>query len=118
MGSISVTYNPLFHQLPRRAQGAVHRALVGRGERVYQRAVDLAPKRTGALARSINLVAGPFPSRMVRIEAGGGAVGYAQFQEFGTRSIRPRLFMTRAFNEHQNGFGSDLARELRAAFGG
>lgn len=64
------------------------------GRQAVQRARACAPLRTGALRASIY-------SHVTRdlVWFFGAYVYYAVFQEYGTRYIAPRYFLTRALNE-------------------
>ena len=58
-------------------------------------------------------------SPRVRLEAGraGSNVDYADFVEFGTRYIRPRLFLGRAINAEQQRLPDRLSNLLNVALG-
>jgi HK97 gp10 family phage protein len=64
------------------------------GQQIVVRARAYAPVRTGALRASIyHTITRDLVLRV------GAYVYYAIFQEFGTRYIAPRYFLTRAINE-------------------
>ena len=63
------------------------------GEMAEQKAKTYAPVRTGVLRESIRFIRRGFEVLL------SSRVFYAVFQEFGTRFIAPRLFMTRALEE-------------------
>lgn len=73
------------------------------GSAIAGTASRIAPRRTGALARSITTVrparAGR-PGQTVRVVAG---VFYAKFVEFGTRYASPHPFMRPAANAYRSG---------------
>jgi len=72
----------------------VQEALVQTAQQVMFRARQLAPVRTGRLMQSI--YAEVIYKWVVKV---GCYVPYALFQEFGTRYISPRYFLTRALQE-------------------
>ena len=76
--------------------------------------------RTGRLRSSITgFVDSTLGSPRVRLEAGraGSNVDYADFVEFGTRYIRPRLFLGRAINAEQQRLPDRLSNLLNVALG-
>ena len=76
--------------------------------------------RTGRLRQSI---AGRFvvldgnPTAIVQAggQFGGGELDYAEFIEFGTRFIQPRLFLQRSVKKQQELIQPDLSNLLRSA---
>lgn len=78
--------------------------------------------RTGRLRSSITgLVDAPLGSPRVVLRAGGSTSGqdvdYAEFVEFGTRFIRPRLFLGRAVNSESERLPDRLSSLLDVALG-
>ena len=78
--------------------------------------------RTGRLRSSITgLVDAPLGSPRVVLRAGGSTSGqdvdYAEFVEFGTRFIRPRLFLGRAVNAESERLPDRLSSLLDVALG-
>lgn len=81
-------------KLDEATQEYVQDALTQNAQEIMFRARQLAPVRTGRLIQSI--YAQIVSQWVVKI---GCYVPYALFQEFGTRFIQPRLFLTRALQE-------------------
>ena len=78
--------------------------------------------RTGRLRSSITgLVDAPLGSPRVVLRAGGSTSGsdvdYAEFVEFGTRYIKPRLFLGRAVNSESERLPDRLSSLLNVAVG-
>lgn len=78
--------------------------------------------QTGRLRSSITgLVDAPLGSSRVVLRAGGSTSGqdvdYAEFVEFGTRFIRPRLFLGRAVNAESERLPDRLSSLLNVALG-
>jgi HK97 gp10 family phage protein len=88
----------------------VQDALNQTGQEVVRRARQLAPVRTGRLLQSI--YAQMIYTWVVKV---GCYVPYALFQEFGTRYISPRYFLTRALAETQTQFLTIIAVALQRA---
>jgi HK97 gp10 family phage protein len=66
---------------------------------LMQREAQLrAPKKTGYMADQIRFEVLPYPGWAFRLI---GRAPYTIFQEFGTRYIRPRLFMTQALDSYR-----------------
>lgn len=80
------------------------------GQLVVLRARDLAPVRTGRLISSI--YSQIIYKWVVKVAC---MVPYALFQEFGTRYIQARYFLTRALNENAVNFLAIVAAALRRA---
>ena len=81
-------------KLDRAMYERVQRRLYEIGVKMRNLARQLAPVRTGRLLDSIF-------SRVQGWELKFGAKApYAEFQEFGTRRIQPRLFLTQAVNQY------------------
>jgi len=76
-------------------QDCVQDALNETAQQVMRRARELAPIRTGRLVSSI--YAQIIYKWVVKVAC---IVPYAWFQEFGTRYISPRYFLTRALTEN------------------
>lgn len=77
-------------------KGDVQTGLLKMGLEVASRARAGAPVDTGALKGSIRVQAEG--TNRVRVIAGGGAVNYAAYQEFGTKYIEGRHYMENALN--------------------
>lgn len=92
------------------AQECVQDALNQTGEQVMRRARQLAPVRTGRLMQSI--YAQMIYKWVVKV---GCYVPYAYFQEFGTRYIQPRYFLTRALEESRMQFLTIVVVALQRA---
>jgi hypothetical protein len=78
--------------------------------------------RTGRLRSSITgLVDAPLGSPRVVLRAGGSTSGtdvdYAEYVEFGTRYIKPRLFLGRAVNAESQRLPDRLSSLLNVALG-
>jgi HK97 gp10 family phage protein len=80
-------------------QDCVQDALNQTGQMVVRRAQELAPVRTGRLISGI--YAQIIYKWVVKVAC---MVPYALFQEFGTRYISPRYFLTRALAENASNF--------------
>jgi HK97 gp10 family phage protein len=91
-------------------QESVQQALMDTAQEVVLRARQLAPVRTGRLAQSIS--AQILSNWVVKI---GCYVPYALFQEFGTRYVMPRYFLTRALTESSSKFLSIISLALQRA---
>lgn len=81
-------------RLDKAMQEQVQQGLVQLAEDTMWRAKVLAPIRTGRLMQSI--YAQVIYRWIIKV---GCYVPYAYFQEFGTRYIQPRYFLTRALTE-------------------
>jgi HK97 gp10 family phage protein len=97
-------------KLDRVTQESVQQALMSIAEEVVLRARQLAPVRTGRLVQSI--FAQVLSNWVVKI---GCYVPYALFQEFGTRYIHPRYFLTRALAESASKLLSAISLALQRA---
>jgi HK97 gp10 family phage protein len=97
-------------KLDHATQESVQQALMSIAEEVVLRARQLAPIRTGRLVQSI--FAQILSNWTVKI---GCYVPYALFQEFGTRYIHPRYFLTRALAESGSKFLSTISFALQRA---
>lgn len=97
-------------RLDEATQELVQEALNETGQEVMRRARQLAPVRTGRLMQSI--YAQMIYKWVVKI---GCYVPYAYFQEFGTRYIQPRYFLTRALEESRMQFLTIVAVALQRA---
>ena len=78
--------------------------------------------RTGRLRSSITgLVDAPLGSPRVVLRAGGSTSGsdvdYAEYVEYGTRFIKPRLFLGRAVNAESERLPNRLSSLLNVALG-
>jgi HK97 gp10 family phage protein len=91
-------------------QERVQDALNQTAQQVVYRARELAPVRTGRLMSSI--YAQIILKWVVKVAC---IVPYAWFQEFGTRYIAPRYFMTRALTENFNNLLSIVCAALQKA---
>jgi HK97 gp10 family phage protein len=91
-------------------QESVQQALMDTAQEVVLRARQLAPVRTGRLQQSI--YAQILSNWVVKI---GCYVPYALFQEFGTRYIMPRYFLTRALMESSSKFLAIISLALQRA---
>lgn len=91
-------------------QEYVQDALNKTGQLIVRRAQDLAPARTGRLIASINSQI--IYKWVVKVAC---IVPYALFQEFGTRYIQARYFLTRALNENVMNFLTTIANALQLA---
>jgi HK97 gp10 family phage protein len=77
---------------------------------IMQRARQLAPVKTGRLIQSIYVqMTSEYTFKV------GCYVPYALFQEFGTRYIAPRYFLTRALQESASQFLSIMGLNLQYA---
>ena len=79
--------------------------------------------RTGRLRSSITgFVDAPMGTPRVVLRAGGSSsnqdVDYAKYVEFGTRYIRPRLFLGRAINAERERLDDQLSDLLNVSLGG
>lgn len=91
-------------------QDCVQDALNQTGQAVVRRAQELAPVRTG------RLIAGIYAQIIYKwVVKVGCMVPYALFQEFGTRYISPRYFLTRALAENANNFMFIVSAALERA---
>lgn len=97
-------------RLDETAQKCIQDALNQTGQEVMRRARQLAPVRTGRLMQSIYVQM--IYKWVVKV---GCYVPYAFFQEFGTRYIPPRYFLTRALAESQMQFLMIIAVALQRA---
>jgi HK97 gp10 family phage protein len=97
-------------RLDEATQECVQDALNQTGQEVMRRARQLAPVRTGRLMQSI--YAQMIYKWVVKV---GCYVPYAFFQEFGTRYISPRYFLTRALEESRMQFLTIVAVALQRA---
>jgi HK97 gp10 family phage protein len=91
-------------------QDCVQDALNQTGQAVVRRAQELAPVRTGRLMAGI--YAQIIYKWVVKV---GCMVPYALFQEFGTRYISPRYFLTRALVENASNFMFIVSAALERA---
>jgi HK97 gp10 family phage protein len=91
-------------------QDCVQDALNQTGQAVVRRAQELAPVRTGRLMAGI--YAQIIYKWVVKV---GCMVPYALFQEFGTRYISPRYFLTRALAENASNFMFIVSTALERA---
>jgi HK97 gp10 family phage protein len=91
-------------------QNCVQDALNQTGQAVVRRAQELAPVRTGRLMAGI--YAQIIYKWVVKVAC---IVPYAWFQEFGTRYISPRYFLTRALTENFPVFMSIVKAALERA---
>jgi HK97 gp10 family phage protein len=97
-------------RLDEAVQDDVQDALGQVAQRVVLRARELAPVRTGRLMQSI--YAQIIAKWLVKV---GCLVPYALFQEFGTRYVSPRYFLTRALAENANNLLSIIRVALQRA---
>jgi HK97 gp10 family phage protein len=97
-------------RLDEATQQCVQDALNQTGQEVMRRARQLAPLRTGRLMQSI--YAQIIYKWVVKV---GCYAPYAYFQEFGTRRIQPRYFLTRALEESRTQFLKAIAAALEKA---
>ena len=94
-----------------------------RMERDAKKNATSYPKvQTGRLRSSITgLVDAPLGSPRVVLRAGGSSSGsdvdYAEYVEFGTRYIKPRLFLGRAVRSESERLPDRLSSLLSVAFG-
>lgn len=96
-------------KLDRAMYNRVHRRLYEIGVKMRNMARQLAPVRTGRLRDSIF-------SRVQGWELKFGAKApYAEFQEFGTRHIQPRLFLSQAVETYEVQLELLLATALEEA---
>jgi HK97 gp10 family phage protein len=97
-------------RLPDSLRKYVQQALSQTAQTVMMRARQLAPVKTGRLMQSIyvQMVA----EYMFKVAC---YVPYALFQEFGTRYIMPRYFLTRALQESKSEFLSIMSLNLQYA---
>jgi HK97 gp10 family phage protein len=97
-------------KLPDSVRKYVQQALNQTAQTVMSRARQLAPVKTGRLMQSIyvEMVA----EYMFKVAC---YVPYALFQEFGTRYIAPRYFLTRALQESRSEFLSIMGLNLQYA---
>ena len=97
-------------KLPDSLQKYLQQALQQTAQTIMMRARQLAPVKTGRLMQSIyvQLIGG----YTVKV---GCYVSYALFQEFGTRYIVPRYFLTRALQESRSEFLSIIGLNLQYA---
>jgi HK97 gp10 family phage protein len=97
-------------KLPDSVRKYVQQALNQTAQTVMMRARQLAPVKTGRLMQSIyvEMVA----EYMFKVAC---YVPYALFQEFGTRYIAPRYFLTRALQESRSEFLSIMGLNLQYA---
>jgi len=96
-------------KLDRTMYERVHRRLYEIGVKMRNLAKQLAPVRTGRLRDSIF-------SRVQGWELKFGAKApYAEFQEFGTRYIQPRLFLTHAVDQYDSELELLLATAVEEA---
>jgi HK97 gp10 family phage protein len=91
-------------------QNCVQDALNQTAQQVVSRARELAPVRTGRLMAGI--YAQIIYKWVVKV---GCMVPYALFQEFGTRYISPRYFLTRALAENASNFMFIVSAALERA---
>ena len=87
------TLQRFLENAPKNVDKATEESLDLLGEMAVQKAKTYAPVRTGALRESIHFIRRGFEVLL------RSRVFYAGFQEFGTRFIAPRLFITRALEE-------------------
>lgn len=91
----------------------VNDQLVRTGQRIMQRAKQLAPVRTGALRDSIDYtITRTGRARTLHIEVG---MYYGIFQEFGTRNIRPHPFVRPALLEASRIWGAGISMDFAAS---
>jgi HK97 gp10 family phage protein len=91
-------------------QEYVQQALMQTAQEVMFRARQFAPVRTGRLMQSI--YAQVIYKYVVKV---GCYVPYALFQEFGTRNVPPRYFLTRALQESAPKLVSIMSLALQRA---
>jgi len=125
--------------IPQRAIEAARKSLEASADDVVAMMRRLAPKDSGALARSINwtwgdapagaLVLGSvkggrgagraFATMTITIYAGGNGIGadafYARFQEFGTRKMAANPFFFPAYRARRKAISAKLTRDVRKA---
>jgi HK97 gp10 family phage protein len=97
-------------RLDEATQEYVQDALNRTGQEVMHRARQLAPVKTGRLMQSI--YAQMIYRWVVKV---GCYAPYAYFQEFGTRYIQPRYFLTRALEESRMQFLTIVVAALQRA---
>jgi len=98
-------------QMPDELKQKFNEALGEAGRQIITRARAYAPVRTGALRASIHETV---THELILIV--GAYIHYAVFQEFGTRYIKPRLFMTRAVQEVLPMLASSLGEAVNQAW--
>ena len=99
---IDSTFTWLGDKVLQAITGDIERKLHTAGAAIRSRAYMLAPKKTGAMAASIDYrVVGSTLTIFV-------GAPYGMFQEFGTRSIRPHPDIRPALNELGRIFGSTI----------
>ncbi len=91
-------------------QDHIQQALMQTAQEIMLRAKQLAPVKTGRLMQ--NIYAQVVDKYQVKV---GCYVPYALFQEFGTRRIMPRLFLTRALQENASKLISIMDSALQQA---
>lgn len=97
-------------RLDKATQKCIQDALNEVGQHVMLRAKQLAPVKTGPLMQSI--YAQTVCKWVVKV---GCYVPYALFQEFGTRHIQPRYFLTQALKESEMQFLAIVGIALQRA---
>ncbi|MGD0072538.1 MAG: HK97-gp10 family putative phage morphogenesis protein [Candidatus Bathyarchaeia archaeon] len=91
-------------------QDHISQALMQTAQEIVLRAKQLAPVKTGRLQSNI------YPQAIDKYTVKVGCyVPYALFQEFGTRRIMPRLFLTRALQENAPKLVSFMSSALQQA---
>lgn len=90
--------------------GAIERGVVRGANLIADLAQQLAPVSTGALQASIHVEAGDQPTSR-RVVAGGGAVDYAAYVEYGTAASPAQPYMTPA--KEQINVQQEVADEVR-----
>lgn len=97
-------------RLPDSVRKYVQQALNQTAQTVMMRARQLAPVKTGRLMQSIYVeMVAEYTFKITCY------VQYALFQEFGTRYIAPRYFLTRALQESRSEFLSIMGLNLQYA---
>ena len=97
-------------KLPDSLQKYLQQALQQTAQTIMMRARQLAPVKTGRLMQSIYVqMVAEYTFRITCY------VPYALFQEFGTRYIAPRYFLTRALQESRSEFLSIIGLNLQYA---
>ncbi|MEM3788282.1 MAG: HK97 gp10 family phage protein [Candidatus Bathyarchaeia archaeon] len=97
-------------RLPGSVSKWVQQGLQQTAQMVQARARQLAPVKTGRLMQSINVQMVDEYNFKV-----GCYVPYALYQEFGTRYIQPRYFLTRALQEATSQFLAAVGLNLQYA---